>query len=158
MMKNTYSGKSLLDVGCGTADLYQYLQRTGANLDKYMGVDIITEVIQKAKEKSLKNASFEVRDIAKQPLPDNSFDYVVEVGIFSLNTDNYYNYVKETLLSMYNSCKIMTMASFPLSEQNEEFIKASRKLVEQICINFITTNYRIEKDKRNNEFVIYLMK
>jgi SAM-dependent methyltransferase len=80
-------GKVLLDVGCGTGNLPEYIRSRGISV-KYTGVDILDKMIEKAKSKQL-DADFFLADIFKDNIfKDNSFDVIYSSGIFNLNLGN----------------------------------------------------------------------
>lgn len=78
------SGKSLLDVGCGTGDLYGFLEERSVDV-KYYGVDILEKMIGRA----LKNhpgGRFFTGDIFSESMfCKKQFDVVFCSGIFNLN-------------------------------------------------------------------------
>ena len=81
------NGKTLLDVGCGTGNLLEYIRSRGTNVT-YTGVDILDKMIEKAKNKQL-GADFFLIDIFKDNIfMDNSFDVIYASGIFNLNLGN----------------------------------------------------------------------
>ena len=45
------SGESVLDVGCGFADLYHYMRSKGVKVD-YTGIDLSPDMIEAAKGKT----------------------------------------------------------------------------------------------------------
>lgn len=80
-------GRTLLDVGCGTGNLLEYINSKGIELS-YTGVDILEKMIEKAKSKRL-NAEFIKVDIFKNTIfKDQSFDVIYSSGIFNLNLGN----------------------------------------------------------------------
>jgi SAM-dependent methyltransferase len=89
------SHHSLLDVGCGTGDLYEYLlQFEDVN---YTGIDIFKQAIQKAQEK-FPQANFIEQDFLS--LDGEKYDFVYSSGALTtkLHTDNYqilYSWVKK---------------------------------------------------------------
>jgi SAM-dependent methyltransferase len=73
------SGASLLDVACGSGQLALIAARAGA---KVTGVDIASNLIQKARERAAAeglDARFEEGDAEALPFPDASFDFVASV-------------------------------------------------------------------------------
>jgi SAM-dependent methyltransferase len=93
---------SVLDVGCGTGDLYEYLLQF-EDID-YLGIDIFEAGIKKAQGKFPK-ADFKTGDFLKIELP--LFDFVFSSGALTtkLLTDNYdvlYSWVKK----MWDKAKI----------------------------------------------------
>ena len=80
------SNHTLLDVGCGTGDLYEYLLQF-ENIS-YTGIDIFEKGIIKAQQK-FPNGNFLKQDFLT--MEDNSFDFVFSSGALTtkLHTDNY---------------------------------------------------------------------
>ena len=67
-------GKDILDVGCAAGGLCKKMANMGF---KVHGIDVLENSIKIAKEFcSNPNITYEVRDIFKQPFPDNSFDCI----------------------------------------------------------------------------------
>lgn len=124
-----FEGKTIMDVGCGFADFYQYLNKTGVECD-YIGVDIIDDFIDYCKEEypSLrfynKNFFLDATD-----LPD--VDGVVCQGMLNYNLSEISNY-------NYSKCFIEM---------------AYRKVREFVAVDFLST-YRTE-DYPKEEFVFY---
>lgn len=73
---NTYSpGKSILDVGCGQGVLYHYL-REQANIGiGYLGIDISSTAIEKAKQR-FQNANFTQIDFDRNKI-NEKFDVII---------------------------------------------------------------------------------
>ena len=78
-------GKRLLDVGSGTGDLYDYLNKRAIDVD-YTGVDILAEMV-KCSSQRFPNTRFIHADIFKSRL-DEPFDVVLASGTFSLDLGN----------------------------------------------------------------------
>jgi len=89
-------GKRLLDVGCGTGNLYEYITEKGINFD-YVGVDILQSMVDMANAKNL-DAEFRCIDIFKHnPFEENSFDVVYSSGIFNLDLGNNREFLAEAV-------------------------------------------------------------
>ena len=80
-------GKSLLDVGCGTGNLLEYINSKGLKVE-YTGVDILDPMIKIANAKGL-NGEFYHADIFKDNIFEKkTFDIIYSSGIFNLNLGN----------------------------------------------------------------------
>ncbi len=80
-------GKSLLDVGCGTGNLLEYINSKGLKVE-YAGVDILDPMIKIANAKGL-NGEFYHADIFKDNIFEKkTFDIIYSSGIFNLNLGN----------------------------------------------------------------------
>lgn len=89
-------GRKLLDVGCGTGNLLEYINRKGIKVD-YTGIDILEKMIAIAKGKKLAG-DFIYMDIFKDNVfGSNSFDVVYTSGIFNLNLGNNHEFLKDAL-------------------------------------------------------------
>ncbi len=81
------NGNTLLDIGCGTGKLVDFLEEHDIDVD-YTGVDIMGEAIKAAKLRQPAK-TFIHGDIFKENLfPNNSFDTVFASGVFNLNLGN----------------------------------------------------------------------
>ncbi len=89
-------GKSLLDIGCGTGNLLEYIISKGLNV-KYTGIDILGKMIDLAKSKGLPG-EFLHADIFKHSLfGAKSFDVIYTSGIFNLNLGNNIEFLKNAV-------------------------------------------------------------
>lgn len=97
-------GKRLLDVGCGTGNLLEYIRSKGIHV-KYTGVDILDKMIEKALNKHL-DADFFHMDIFKgNTFSQDSFDVVYTSGIFNLNLGNNKEFLTNALKLFFSlSC------------------------------------------------------
>lgn len=81
------NGKTILDVGCGTGNLLEYISRKFKDFN-YTGIDVLPHMIQRAGEKKL-NGRFVCMDLFKSnPYGYKTFDVVFSSGIFNLNLGN----------------------------------------------------------------------
>lgn len=96
LSKVDLDGKKLLDVGCGTGNLLEYIGSKGMKV-QYTGVDILDQMIDIAKSKKL-GADFIKADIFKENIfKDSSFDVIYTSGIFNLNLGNNREFLKSAL-------------------------------------------------------------
>jgi SAM-dependent methyltransferase len=96
---------SIIDVGCGLGDMYQYLSEHQFN-GKYLGLDFVDEFIELAikKHSHNKNIDFQCFDLLTEKIPDN-YDYILLSGVFNNNTPNNKEFMLNTLNKMFKSCK-----------------------------------------------------
>lgn len=76
-------GKSVLDVGCGFADLLSLLKETGRAPKSYRGVDINPDLLAVAAKKH-PGASFEARNLFDAPFPAPVADVGFMSGVLNL--------------------------------------------------------------------------
>ncbi|MBL8814987.1 MAG: class I SAM-dependent methyltransferase [Planctomyces sp.] len=72
----------LLDLGCGTGHLYQYLRDSGSKDIEYAGIDLSEKFIQTARSRH-PEACFRQLDVLRDGLGSERFDYVVINGVFT---------------------------------------------------------------------------
>lgn len=94
-------GSSVLDLGCGFADFYAFLQDQGVDVD-YTGYDISPSFIATAQNK-FPNANFRVCDIQDDEDP-RKFDYIVCSQVFnnSLVHEDISEVAKDVISLCYN--------------------------------------------------------
>ena len=87
---------SILDFGCGTGYLLQYLLRKGFN-GSYTGIDISEKIINFAKYKNTyKKAQFIKINLLEKSLK-KKFDYTLVNGTFNNNTNNNWLWIRKVL-------------------------------------------------------------
>lgn len=128
LVESAQQGDSLLDLGCGTGDFYGYLMETipEGNRLAYMGVDVVSSMIEIAKGKYPMGADmFRVLNVLEEALP-RKFNYIFANGIFNLR-------LMEEKNAFPYMCRLLK-AVWPYAERG-------------ICFNFISThvNWRDEK-------------
>lgn len=94
--ESNLNNKRILDVGCGTGNLLEYINPIYTGFD-YTGVDILPHMIDIAVEKKL-NGKFLCIDLFKNnPFDSNSFDAIFSSGIFNLNLGNNKEFLMDAL-------------------------------------------------------------
>ncbi|MBN1269870.1 MAG: class I SAM-dependent methyltransferase [Kiritimatiellae bacterium] len=78
-------GGSILDLGCGFADLYDYLTSRGWQ-GEYVGYDVAPFLVDEARRRH-PDLVLEVRDILVEK-PSRSFDFIVASGVFNTRLEN----------------------------------------------------------------------
>ncbi|WP_295157024.1 class I SAM-dependent methyltransferase [uncultured Brachyspira sp.] len=119
----------LLDVGCGLGHLAEYIDKH--NIDTYyIGIDIMPEMIERAKKKTFKNINpqFMTMDFFKNSDIEDDFDYIYSSGIFNLNLGNNEEFLKNAV---------------------RDFLIAARK---GVCFNLLDISC---KDKYGDKYYYY---
>lgn len=75
-------GSSILDLGCGLGDFYEFLEENGIDVN-YTGYDLSPKFISAARKK-YPQADFRIRDI-QTDTDSQSFDYIVCTQVFNNN-------------------------------------------------------------------------
>ncbi|MFP4382831.1 MAG: class I SAM-dependent methyltransferase [Spirochaetia bacterium] len=97
-------GKKLLDIGCGTGMLYDYLLHIGIETE-YTGVDIMKEAVQTAAIRH-PDVNFIHGDVFQDDLfKPGEFDIVFASGIFNLDLENNMKFIRKGI------CKMLELTS-----------------------------------------------
>jgi SAM-dependent methyltransferase len=99
------NGRTVMDAGCGYADLYHYLKERYPLMAHYYGIEQITELIDKAilQYGELPDATFYARNFLHADLP--VCDFVLASG--SLNYGSSINgFVYSAIEKLYSHCSI----------------------------------------------------
>ncbi len=95
---------SIIDLGCGFGDLYEYLQLNNFN-GKYLGLDNVDEFIDAAKERfSDGTAEFKKFDINTSKIP-KGYDYIILSGVFNNKFDGNRDFMINTINEMFKKCE-----------------------------------------------------
>lgn len=93
-------GKSILDIGCGLADLYVFIQSKDIEVE-YTGIDLSSEIIKICKKK-YPELKFLCTDILKDFTIEKA-DFVLSSGIHSIGS---FSRTKKLIKRMYDLCNI----------------------------------------------------
>ena len=94
-------GKRVLDFGCGTGSLYDYLVSVNQTPAVYHGVDVVSEFFDIAREK-IPNGQFYHPDALGQA----RFDYLFVSGVFNNRKRGNRKFWQETIRSLFAQCDI----------------------------------------------------
>jgi SAM-dependent methyltransferase len=90
-------GCTVLDVGCGFGDLYEYLCRNGIDVD-YTGVDISHDILEVARQRH-PDAKFIVADFEEATI-HGRFDWAFESGVFNYKVSDHETFVRNMIRKM----------------------------------------------------------
>lgn len=113
---------SVLDIGCGFADLYEYLAARGWK-GRYVGLDIVPKLLEVARER---RPELELRqfDISEGIGDLEAFDYVIASGVFNakLPVGNNQLNIQRSLANMFELARTA------------------------VCVDFMTTHVDFQQD------------
>ena len=151
------NNKNILDFGCGTGDLYDWLKMNGILL-KYEGVDISSEMIEIAKNR-FPMVNFKCHDIFEKPLK-KIYDYILISGVFTYTNMFFF---ENCLKLLFSVCK--NGLGFNLLENGKvnkkeiyqkEFLSNPDEILE-FCKS-LTTKVIIKNNYHYRDFTIYMYK
>jgi len=152
-----YSGKSVLDVGCGLADYAGYLSERYREIS-YSGVDLSHEMIARAKL-AFPSLELRVTNILEEP-SDESHDVVSANGIFYLLGSEAPDLMKKLIEAMFRRCRQCTafnsLSTWASIHEKGEFY-ADPALVLDWCRE-LTPWVTLRHDYLAHDFTVYLYK
>jgi ubiquinone/menaquinone biosynthesis C-methylase UbiE len=103
---------SVLDVGCGFCDLFDFLQGRGWK-GRYTGIDIVPGLLKVARQR---HAALDVKeiDITDEKTELGEYDFVISSGIFNAKLPSGSNdiHIKAALRRMYRCSRYATCVDF----------------------------------------------
>ncbi len=117
LTRTSLQGSAILDVGCGTGDMVQFLENK--NIKEYVGVDIFSPAIEKAQQK-YPDQKFIAEDFLRLSLK-KKFDFVFCSGALTtvLETDNY-EILQPWISKMWKLAKIGVAFNFLVDNKANE--------------------------------------
>jgi SAM-dependent methyltransferase len=97
------SGDSVLDVGCGFADLYHYMRAKGLEVD-YTGIDLSPDMIEAAWGRAPELNLFQ-GDLFDFDPPPQAYDWVVLSGALNEPLQDDGTYLRAMLPRLFSSCR-----------------------------------------------------
>jgi len=149
-----WSNKTVLDVGCGHADLFKHIPSSV----NYTGVDIDPTRIKIAKQK-YPTANIFVLDILDETI-DSQFDYVVASGIFSSPTSHHTEWMWANINKMFELCKIgiaFNFVTIHAKHKLDDYIYRDPNEILKYCES-ISSNVILKQEYLNNDATIYMYK
>jgi SAM-dependent methyltransferase len=103
---------SVMDVGCGFGDLYDFLTARGWH-GRYSGIDIVPGLLEVAKKRH-PNLDLRELDITAGELQAEKYDFVVASGVFNARLRHGDNlaFIESALRTMYGIARIAVAADF----------------------------------------------
>lgn len=153
------NGASVLDVGCGFGDFYQYLKDEGIKV-KYTGIDICPAFVEVCAER-FPEAKFAVKDLQTDPVKEK-YDYVVSSQTFNnrLAKGENMRIMKDILQKSYDICTkgaAVDMVTSYVDFQEEHLFYYSPEEIFKFA-KTITKRVTLRHDYPLYEFMICLYK
>ena len=151
------NNRSVLDVGCGFGDFYDFLKGKGINM-RYNGYDISAKLIEIARQKHPEGA-FEVKDILEEE-DHEKFDYVVSSGILNARLSDNEGFVRRMLKRCFERCHTgvaVNMMSNYVDYKQEDLYYYSPEEIFVFC-KTLTKRVTLRHDYMPFEFTVYLYK
>jgi SAM-dependent methyltransferase len=151
------NGASVLDLGCGLGDFYEYLCSRGIR-PQYTGYDVFPDFVQRAAVR-FPGVQFEVRDIQLDGIP-RQFDYVISSQVFNrrLDHDDNFEMVKDALRRCFAAARKGVVCDFLTSYvdfREDHLYYYSPEEMLRYC-KMLTKRVLLRHDYPLFEFAVYL--
>ncbi len=150
---------SVLDVGCGFGDYFNYLKQQGIKNVKYCGIDISNKIVDLAKEKnSLVNViQGNVLDLSD----DEKYDYVISLGFNCVKTGTNWETLTQVLDKMWKLSKkgiaYNAVSTFSETSPRKIYFVSPAKVIDYI-MNNLTYKVVFRHDYMPHDFTIFAYK
>lgn len=149
------TGKTVMDAGCGHADLFAYLSKIYTGI-RYIGIEQMPELIDVAIKRygHLTNTQFLQADFSEEHLP--AADYVIACGSLSYYTTDV-NYIFKTIEKLFAHCRIgfaFNLLSY-LKYPDAAIVSYDPSTILSFCKGF-TSNTTLKDGYWDNDFTIMM--
>lgn len=155
---------SLLDFGCGTSHLYQFIQESGTKTIGYSGLDLSKAYIELSRQKYPEITYYNLDILTtSQTLP--SFDYIVCNGVFTekreLSFENMWDYFKAMITIIFEKAEkgiAFNVMSKAVDWERWDLFHLPTDLLIDFMTKDLSRNFIIRNDYGLYEYTVYLYK
>jgi ubiquinone/menaquinone biosynthesis C-methylase UbiE len=150
-----FSGKKVLDFGCGKGDFYGYIREKGISVD-YCGIDINENLIELARRK-LPKAEFIVMDIEEREFK-RDFDVIFVCGVFNLRIAGVEESMKNVLKKLFRLCKealFVNLLTYYVPQRNIELFYVKPEEILQFALTELSRSVTLMNTKEDIYLSIY---
>lgn len=157
-----FTGKTVLDIGCGFGDLNKSLYEKYADNYSYLGIDLVPDLINEARGHYTRgDIDFKTGDFLAVELKAN-FDFVVASGIFNhcLSEANNYELIEATMakaLSVARDGLAFDFLSDKVDYQLEHTFHSSPERILAMAYKY-SRNVILRNDYMPFEFAVFIFK
>jgi len=155
---------SLLDFGCGTAFLYDFILKNNYRNIRYTGLDISPEFINICKQKH-PAISFICSDVLESAEQLERFDYLVLNGVFTekreLTFNEMFEYFKQMIRVLYSKINVgiaFNVMTKHVDWEREDLFHLPFDSLVTFLKSEISRNFIIRNDYGLYEYTVYLFK
>jgi len=155
---------SILDFGCGTGHLLEYIKDQNIQNIKYTGLDISLKLIDKCKEK-FPDVDFICADILDQKTIIKNHDYIIMNGVFTekreMTFDAMWKYFQEMITKVYqftNKGISFNVMSKNVDWERDDLFHLPLDLLTGFLCEEISRNFVIRNDYGLYEYTTYIYK
>lgn len=155
---------SLLDFGCGTAHLYDFISKNSYENISYNGLDISNKFIRICHQKH-PDIPFICVDLLESPEQLEKFDYIILNGIFTekceLSFDEMFEYFKKMIKAIFIKAKrgiAFNVMTKHVDWEREDLFHLPFDLLAAFLKREVSRNFIIRNDYGLFEYTVYLFK
>ena len=148
---------TLLDVGCGLADLYDYLNRFDIH-DNYTGIDILPQMIDLAKQQH-PNLRLVAGDIFTDDIFSERFDIVYSSGIFNIDFGNNYDFLRNAVkrfMSLSKRFVVFNLLADTSLDKESGYFYFNKQQVDTLLCECGCSDYRIITGYLHNDMSVVI--
>lgn len=153
------SGMSILDVGCGVGDFFDFLKPRVPDIS-YTGIDILPEMIQEARRRYPEGTFLSGDMISTRMFDDCTFDLVFSSGIFNLNmgyNEQFLDKALEVFFSIAKHWVVFNMLDPDHPVQSKTYFYLDPSRTEELVRRY-TDHMWIERDYVPKDYTIFAQK
>ncbi len=155
---------SLLDFGCGTAHLLEYIRKKGYDNINYSGLDISENFIKVAKTK-FPEIDFMKKDLLQSPESGGTYDFIILNGVFTekrdLTFEEMWEYFTNLLKIIFSKAKVgvaFNVMSKIVDWERDDLFHVSMDLISIYLCKYLSRNFIIRNDYGLYEYTVYVYK
>lgn len=153
---------TLLDFGCGTAKLLEFINEKNYSAIEYCGLDISQKYIDVCVSK-FRETKFYCTDILKDGLVIEPVDYIIMNGVFTekrdLSFEEMYDYFTEMLETLFPFCKrgvaFNTMSKM-VDWEREDLFHLPIDLLSSFLVKKLSRRFIVRNDYGLYEYTTYV--
>ncbi|WP_338766586.1 class I SAM-dependent methyltransferase [Bernardetia sp. ABR2-2B] len=164
VIRDKNAQNTLLDFGCGTGHLYQYILDNDMKNIVYSGLDISSKFVEVASEKYPKNLFYN-SDILKEGEKIPNFDYIVCNGVFTekreLSFEDMWEYCQNMLIALLEKVEkgiAFNVMSKAVDWERWDLFHLPIDLLVDFMTKKLSRNFIIRNDYGLYEYTVYLYK
>jgi SAM-dependent methyltransferase len=153
---------SVLDFGCGTAHLLEFMNRHEYKNWNYSGLDISPKFIEVCESK-FPATTFYCRDILKEPFLNTTVDYIVMNGVFTekreMSFEEMFSYITEMLVKIFPLAKrgiAFNTMSKAVDWERDDLFHMPMDMLAEVLVKKLSRHFIIRNDYGLYEYTTYV--
>lgn len=128
LSSSDFSGKSVVDIGCGFGDYFNFLKKNSVEISSYSGWELNKDLLENLERSNNLNASFRVVDIGLDDLSiySSKFNIGIMLGLINFNLQSQelnYEYSKKLIKNAFTIVKDVLVVDFLSTQLTPEYPK-----------------------------------